>query len=596
MDKHVIIATALVLPVMAFHIPISSFHHIPSRTTNLPYNSIHNHNAHKTIHSPSPLSKHARTRTKLYSETQSNDNNSNNDDEQTQTLYEILNCPPDATRDQLKKNYITLVRQSHPDALLSNGSSPTADSEEQFQRITAAWKTLANPLERKRYDRELRAQEFTQNVEDVVGNIATTAGPQFMRAFDNVAIPFLRRSAATTVAGFTAVTKDIQNYSDKRSAAGLNVGDQEAAGAEQQRTNNEAAAAKNGESLGLGSILSNAVQASQKAGKAIDRLELNEKSRDLFEQAQKEAREATRLRDKLDKVMRKRVQLLLHTPDAKLSSLEAQIILDSFNIKDEVTMLDTVRLRKTVTQEIEWLQPLEQEVKQKQEYAEQLEFDIERKSSAFEQAQVNAAAAVQAEERARKALEDAIALVDSTRVDVENTDNSLRKAVDDKTNNLAELDRVKWNMERQQERVRLALRRKEQALDSNVPSPVLIPIDEDGGAEGEMVNPEDELEMEMELGEDVKIKGDFDKEAAEAAKVQIRELLKKERDLKARSAKVQAKAERLEISAQKVLDRANQLEEDEEEAYKALEEGLQLAKKAAESGYGKYGENKVGEL
>ena len=594
MDKHVIIAAALVLPAMAFHIPISSFHHIPIRTTNLPYNSIHGHNAHKTVatHSPSPLPIHARTCTKLYSETQSNDNNSNtnnngdddDDQTQTQTLYEILNCPPDATRDQLKKNYITLVRQSHPDALLSNGSSPTADSEEQFQRITAAWKTLANPLERKRYDRELRAQEFTQNVEDMVGNIATTAGPQFMRAFDNVAIPFLRRSAATTVAGFTAVTKDIQNYSDKRSAAGFNDG----AGAEEQRTNNEAAAAKNGESLGLGRILSNAVQASQKAGKAIDRLELNEKSRDLFEQAQKESREATRLRDKLDKVMRKRVQLLLHTPDAKLSSLEALVILDSFNIKDEVTMLDTVRLRKTVTQEIEWLQPLEQEVKQKQEYAEQLEFDIERKSSAFEQAQVNAAAAVQAEERARKALEDAIALVESTRIDVENTDNSLRKAVDDKTNNLSELDRVKWNMERQQERVRLALRRKEQALDSNVSSPVLVPIDEDGdgGAEGEMVGVEDELDLEMELGEDVKIKGDFDKEAAEAAKVQIRELLKKERDLKARSAKVEAKAERLKIGAQKVLDRANQLEEDEEEAYKVLEEGLQLAKKAAESGYG----------
>lgn len=491
-----------------------------------------------------------------------------------QSLYEILGSEPDATRQELKKNYINLVRQTHPDALASNGSASTADSDEQFQRITNAWKTLSNPLERKRYDRELRAQAFTQNVEDVVGNIATTAGPQFMKAFDNFAIPLLRRSAATTVAGFAAVTKDIQSYSDSK-----NVG---TTGSQGKNSNGTPRGKNREEILGLGSILSNAVQASQKAGKAIDRLELNEKSNEISKKAKKAMREATILRDELDRVVRKRVRLLLHTPGAKLSSLEALMILDGFNIKDEVTMLDTVRLRKTVTQEIEWLKPLEEEVTQKKALDEKLGFDIERKSVALEQAQVNAAAAIQAEERARKALEDAIALVDSTKIDVDNADIGLRSTVEEKRINLTDLDRVTWNMERQQERVRLALRRKDQVLQDSTPSPVLIPIDDD---ETEYSVKAEQSDDETEIGE-FKIVGDFNGEMAAMAETEVARLLKKERYLKAESARVQAKAENMERQANALLERANQLEEQEEEAYKALEEGLRVAKEAADSGYG----------
>ena len=555
----------LALPSIAFN--TSSMHRIKSRC-GYPgaYSSIN-------IQSAQARNSPIRTATRLQA---INDEN----------LYEILNSGPSSTRQELKKNYITLVRRSHPDALTSNGSVSTADSDDQFQRITSAWKILSNPLERKRYDRELRAQAFTQNVEDVVGSIATTAGPQFMKAFDNVAIPFLRRSAATTVAGFAAVTKDIQNYSDTKTGE-TNGGQNNEKGME-TKANESSATMNSSETMGLGSILSNAVQASQKAGKAIDRLELNEKSNELSKRAKKEMREATRLRDKLDRVMRKRVQLLLHTPNAKLSSLEALIILDGFNIKDEVTMLDTVRLRKTVTQEIEWLEPLEQEVRQKQELDEKLEFDIERKSAAHEQAKVNSAAAIQAEERARKALEDAIALVDSTKVDVDNADNSLRNVVEEKKTNLTDLDRVKWNMERQQERVRLALRRKEQALQQNTLPSVLVPVDEDleQGEELEEIEEEEETEEEME---EIKIIGDFNSEMASAAQAEVERLLKKERYLKAESARVHAKAESMERNAKKLLDRANELEEEEDKAYKALEEGLRVAKKAADTGYGECG-------
>ena len=61
------------------------------------------------------------------------------------------------------------------------------------------------------------------------------------------------------------------------------------------------------------------------------------------------------------------------------------------------------------------------------------------------------------------------------------------------------------------------------------------------------------------------------------------------RYLKAESARVHAKAESMERNAKKLLDRANELEEEEDKAYKALEEGLRVAKKAADTGYGECG-------
>ena len=177
------------------------------------------------------------------------------------TLYEVLNSKNDATRSEIKRNYINLVRQTHPDALISRGEPDFDDDNPEFQEIMQAWRTLSNPFERKRYDRQLRAAEFTARVENAVGAIGKTAGPQFLNAFENVAIPFLRRSAATTVAGFTSISEDIKNYG----SGPINA------------TSSETVSGENG----IGGIISNAMKSSRKAGKAIDCLELMEKSGDL---------------------------------------------------------------------------------------------------------------------------------------------------------------------------------------------------------------------------------------------------------------------------------------------------------------------------
>lgn len=510
---------------------------------------------HSTSSSSSASNDNTQTKSNFNSKNNYNNNYTSVEPNNQPTLYEILNSPPTASRTELKKAYVDLVRQLHPDAL---GSNTTPDSEERFQQITQAWKTLSNPLERKRYDRDLRAQKFTQDVENALGNLANTAGPQFLRAFENVAIPFLRRSAATTVAGFNAVAQDLKMYSraqDGWLSRNRKNGDKGGTATTTTTTNhssNNNSSSSSMAPMGLGAILANALEATQKAGKAIDRLELIEKSRELSKRAQKEFKDAARLRDELDEIAKRRVQLTLHTPKANLTSLEAMIILDGFNTLDEVTMMDTMLMRKTVTYEIERLEEIENQVREKRARAQEIAWNIQNQRKSLDQANINASAALNAVENARKALESAMALAQSTKEEMNNIETTLNSFQEEERINTVEMERLNDAMTKQQERMRLALRRKEQAL-----------------------------AVENRATSEI-IRGDFRDDVAEYAQARVEKLLKQEAFLRAESARLQAQAERLESRSQKLLDRANELEEEEERAYKVLEEGIRAAKQAAD--------------
>lgn len=447
------------------------------------------------------------------------------------TLYEILNSTPEATRSELKRNYINLVRKTHPDALISRNTEDAEDENPEFQVIMNAWRTLSNPLERKRYDRALRAAAFTSRVENVVGTIGKTAGPQFLNAFENVAIPFLRRSAATTVAGFTSIGEDLANYGTAKEGNATDV-----------------------EESGIGGIIANAVKSSQKAGKAIDCLELEEKSRKLKKSSKKEATKAQMMKDKLDDIMNERVKLTLHTPNAKLNSLEGLMILDGLNTLDEVKVTDVIRFRHTVSYEIEKLQEFESDLTSSQELNQNLKRDVGRKLSALEQAKANGRAAHQAEERARKALEDAKNLVASTNHDIQQSTLSLGITDDKLRYNELELERINAGITKQQERVRVALRRKEEAM--------------------------------QDASDEEKVYGDFKGESVEEKAEAIESLLKEERYLRAESARLENQSRRMASRAQKLEVTAEVMEKEEKIAWDALEESFRVAEKAAESEYG----------
>jgi curved DNA-binding protein CbpA len=62
--------------------------------------------------------------------------------------YQVLNVPPDATRDQIKRAYVKLNKQYHPDR---NPEDPQSD--ERTKSINAAYAVLKDRQQRKRYDR-----------------------------------------------------------------------------------------------------------------------------------------------------------------------------------------------------------------------------------------------------------------------------------------------------------------------------------------------------------------------------------------------------------------------------------------------------------
>ncbi|SDE72283.1 DnaJ domain-containing protein [Halorientalis regularis] len=63
------------------------------------------------------------------------------------TFYDVLDVPPDASREEIQAAYREMVKETHPDV------SDHPDAETQFKRITRAKEVLTDPDERARYDR-----------------------------------------------------------------------------------------------------------------------------------------------------------------------------------------------------------------------------------------------------------------------------------------------------------------------------------------------------------------------------------------------------------------------------------------------------------
>ncbi len=106
--------------------------------------------------------------------------------EDERTLYQILEVSPLATRDEIKRRYVELARETHPDATV--GLSPKERSEKEilFTEVAAAWRILSDKRERQRYDRSLKAKEFTRNVERVAGNYVETGAKTVSRVLESL--------------------------------------------------------------------------------------------------------------------------------------------------------------------------------------------------------------------------------------------------------------------------------------------------------------------------------------------------------------------------------------------------------------------------
>lgn len=81
--------------------------------------------------------------------------------------YELLGVARDATADEIRRVYLKLARERHPDRIADPAQKKQA--QDFFQDITEAYNTLTNDARRRDYDREL-AQPKLQTPEEIAAD------------------------------------------------------------------------------------------------------------------------------------------------------------------------------------------------------------------------------------------------------------------------------------------------------------------------------------------------------------------------------------------------------------------------------------------
>lgn len=267
--------------------------------------------------------------------TADNDATKNNNDEgidiaSERTLYQVLQVRTTATRDEIKQSYFRLAKQSHPDALIqqqqqqhvaqniaNNGGdynrSNSMATIVDFQEIAEAWNVLGNSKLRKRYDRERKAKEWSLKAQAYTNERLEQAVPVVANMMDNIAVPFLRRTTATTwavgqaiatgVSGFSKINKNGNSVQTPRDGVAPANGFADSppvgnTGTNERTSTNGGLESINGDAMngsnipqaptthvpmGLTDTFLQALEAGQQAAREIDSLELNEKAEQLQE-------------------------------------------------------------------------------------------------------------------------------------------------------------------------------------------------------------------------------------------------------------------------------------------------------------------------
>ena len=164
-----------------------------------------------------------------------------------QTLYELLGASKMDSRAVIKKKYLMMAKVSHPDAQIGNNGTVNGQAPD-FGEISQAWRVLGDQKTRLRYDRSLQAAEFSDKAQRMANERLEKVVPVMANLLDKVALPFLRRTTATTVAMAEAAKKGFSKKENKDSGF---------------------------------RAISDAIKAGEQAGKMVDGLELSEKCAEL---------------------------------------------------------------------------------------------------------------------------------------------------------------------------------------------------------------------------------------------------------------------------------------------------------------------------
>ena len=187
-----------------------------------------------------------------------------------QSLYDVLRCPPTATKAELKRQYVLLAKQTHPDAQIGRTPEQIAAMEADplipsFHEVSEAWKTLSDEKERKRYDRSLKADEFVESAEKWAATISESTGSILSKTWQSQLSPFIKRTVSTVNNANAAFREELGESTTPESE---DVSSKAKGGA---RT------------VGVGQYWKAAVEAARQAGRIISQQDMYEKAAELDE-------------------------------------------------------------------------------------------------------------------------------------------------------------------------------------------------------------------------------------------------------------------------------------------------------------------------
>jgi curved DNA-binding protein CbpA len=357
-------------------------------------------NSNDSISSSSSSSGSGRARRKA---TQITDRNSN--------MYEVLGANPTMTRAEIKRLYISLAKETHPDASSSNSLANTDNYEDdRFNEIAQAWSILSDAKTRRAHDRELAAQDFKDDIVKKASEVAREYGPAARKFYDDFAIPLLRRTTATTIAGLSAVAEEVaaserqqqqqqqQQLGDTMSNAkklpGVTLSEVVWEVSEMKRSNLGA-----GDALeDFGRAFQRVIEASKNATRQIDGLELGEKSVDLRRRADEAQMESMEVLKQLTEIRSERLRLTFHSSLAEFSSSEAIQYLNGFNNgtpSDQVTLLQRMTFKHPIKQDIEAFSVAETEFDVKVQEKKDIDQQFIARQRVMQEAENNAKMAVE---------------------------------------------------------------------------------------------------------------------------------------------------------------------------------------------------------
>jgi hypothetical protein len=317
--------------------------------------------------------------------------------------------------------------------------------------------------------------------------------------FGNIALPFLRKTTAATLASVQAAANDLIRKEEKT------------------------------ESKDLTEAFKSAMEAARRAGRYVDSMELLEKSDLLESRALEESQQAVELEQKLLDITERRLTMALHTPGSGLTSVEAMIIWDDFNhtVGDRLSAWDRALLKHTIEYEIHELQQAEMTFVETQEADSEAQKQYQLSVQARLKAQQELVDAEQAEQEARRILAASEQRVLKSKLDLEDVVRGLAHAEANAKKIDYEMERRSLDLVKQSEKVRNALRAKEK----EVCSIKGLPVD------------------------------DFAVDQVSAERLQeLKELRREERLLAQNSARFESKAARLLSRASKLKIRADELD------------------------------------